>query len=288
MSDPNTLGSLVRKRRLESGYSLGQLASKVGKTAAEVRAWERDSELPEHGIIERLASTLEIDLGEIKKRLDAGRKALEAERKAAAEAAASQQRAAEAEENPPEAAAIFPDKTAPSEPPKEAPVAEPEQDVEADDLPGFAVEDPFTPPPPVVEDVPLEPVAAAQPHQDLLDAPTEPVPVPVITDTAAAARASRAAAVLEEPPPLPRYEPSDQEAGLLRYLEPVKVLFDPHQRYLYWIRAGLTVIVLVIFAAILFAQLSNLLDAIGELLDTIKPAVSNPDDLNALGLIGLL
>ena len=88
MSDPNTLGSLVRKRRLESGYSLGQLASKVGKTAAEVRAWERDVELPEHGIIDRLASTLEIDLAEIKKRLDEGKKALDAERKAAQQAAA--------------------------------------------------------------------------------------------------------------------------------------------------------------------------------------------------------
>ena len=78
MSDPNTLGSLVRRRRLESGYSLGQLASKVGKTAAEVRAWERDNELPEHGILERLAETLELDLDEIKARLESERAAVKA------------------------------------------------------------------------------------------------------------------------------------------------------------------------------------------------------------------
>jgi transcriptional regulator with XRE-family HTH domain len=296
MSDPNTLGSLVRKRRLESGYSLGQLASKVGKTAAEVRAWERDSELPEHGIIERLASTLEIDLGEIKKRLDAGRKALEAERKAAAEKAAKAeaadaakagQQAAE-EEQASADPVIFPEKEVAPEPSPTATEAEPEPE-EEEDLPGFVVKDPFTPPPPIAEEAPEEPVVAVEPDRHLLDAPTEPVPVPVITDTAAAARASRAAAVLEEPPPpVPQYDPSDQEAGLLRYLEPLKVLFDPHQRYLYWIRAGLTVIVLLVFMVILLAQVGNLLDAIGELLDTIKPVATDPNDINALGWIGLL
>jgi hypothetical protein len=92
--------------------------------------------------------------------------------------------------------------------------------------------------------------------------------------------------VLEEPAPAaPRDMLSDQDAGLLRYLEPVQALFDPHQRYLYWIRAGLTVIVLLILAAILFAQLGNLLDAISELLDTIEPATPDPNDLNAFGLL---
>lgn len=280
MSDPNTLGSLVRRRRLESGYSLGQLASKVGKTAAEVRAWERDVELPEHGIIDRLASTLEIDLAEIKKRLDEGKKALDAERKAAQQAAAVE----EDEKREPEPAVIFPEQTPP-------PVEEPAEKVSEkvaveepeEDLPGFVVADPFTPPSPLPDDA----VASEdEPDLGLLDAPTEAVPVPVITGTAAAARASRAAAVLEEPAPaMPRDTVSDEDAGLLRYLEPVRMLFDPHQRYLYWIRAGLTVIVLLILAAILFAQLGNLLDAISELLDTIEPAATDPNDLNALGLL---
>jgi transcriptional regulator with XRE-family HTH domain len=275
MSDPNTLGSLVRKRRLESGYSLGQLAAKVGKTAAEVRAWERDSELPEHGIIDRLASTLEIDLDDIKQRLEAGKKALEAERRAAdaADAAAESDASIESEDAAAEPVAEQPE----AEP---VVVAEPEDE---DDLPGFAVTDPHTPPAVEGRAEDVGPAADA----DLLDAPTEAVPVPVITGTATAARASRAAAVLEEPPPPPATHGSatSQEEGLLRYLEPLRVLFDPHNRYLYWIRAGLTAVVLVVFAVILMAQLGNLLDAIGELLDTIEPAARNPDQLEPIGLI---
>ena len=277
MSDPNTLGSLVRKRRLESGYSLGQLASKVGKTAAEVRAWERDTEMPEHGIIERLASTLEIDLGEIQKRLEEGKKALEEERKAAREAEA----ATAAEED--EAAAEQDEEEA----------EEPETTESEDELPGFAVDDPFTPPPPVADATPVVSEATEDedtdrddtpvPDMDLLDAPTEPVPVPVITETATAARAGRAAVVLEEPPPAPVPAvdaPPDADPGLLRYLEPLRILFDPHSRYLYWIRAGLTAIVMLIFMVILLQQLGNLLDAIGELLDTIEPTAPDPDSLD--------
>ncbi|MDJ0952370.1 MAG: helix-turn-helix transcriptional regulator [Acidimicrobiia bacterium] len=284
MSDPSTLGSLVRKRRLESGYSLGQLASKVGKTAAEVRAWERDTEMPEHGIIERLASTLEIDLDEIKKRLQEGKKALEAEREAARKAAAAE---AAAEEEDADAEAAEDDEQ--GEPAAETSGEDAEESEE--DLPGFAVDDPFTPPPPIADVVPPDTSPVAEPDRDdtpvpemdLLDAPTEPVPVPIITETATAARAGRAAAVLEEPPPpaMPVSDPlPDSDPGLLRYLEPLRILFDPHNRYLYWIRAGLTVVVMMIFAVILLQQLGNLLDAFGELLDTIEPTAPDPDDLD--------
>ncbi len=268
MSDPNTLGGIVRRRRLESGYSLGQLASKVGKTAAEVRAWERDAELPEHGIIERLVETLELDLDDITKRLEEGKKAFEAEQKAAAVAAAEEKTELE-----PDAPVEFPDEQ------QDEPVAGDE------DLPGFAVDDPFTPPNDTDE---LEPVVAddGDAEFDLLDAPTEAVPVPIITETATAARASRAAAILEEPRPLPVVEPApDADPGLLRYLEPLRLLFDPQSRYLYWIRAGLTIVVMLIFAIILFDQLGKLLDAVGELLDTIEPTATDPDDLNALGFL---
>ena len=265
MSDPNTLGGIVRRRRLESGYSLGQLASKVGKTAAEVRAWERDAELPEHGIIERLVETLELDLDDIKQRLDEGKKAFEAEEKAAA--------AAEKLVTEHEVPVDFPEEEESVE------VAEDEGE-----LPGFAVDDPFTPPSTDDTDE-LEAVAVEEePDLDLLDAPTEAVPVPIITETAAAARASRAAAVLEEPAPLPVVESApDADPGLLRYLEPLRLLFDPSSRYLYWIRAGLTVVFMLIFAVVLLDQLGKLLDAVGELLDTIEPTAKDPDDLSALG-----
>jgi transcriptional regulator with XRE-family HTH domain len=300
MSDPNTLGSLVRRRRLESGYSLGQLASKVGKTAAEVRAWERDNELPEHGILERLAETLELDLDEIKQLLEAEQEAAVTEKTkaAAAEEAGDDDPVAEqpigieaAEEDAADSGSA---KVA--DVPVETPEDLEQSDVEPasdpagaavvdiaaadvpgdegdDDQPGFAVDDPFTPPTPDEDDEAFS----------LLNAPTEAVPVPIITETAAAARAGRAAAVIEEPaPPLPVVEPApDADPGLLRYLEPLRMLFDPQSRYLYWIRAGLTIIVLLVFAVILFDQLGKLLDAVGELLDTIEPAATNPDELDA-------
>ena len=77
----------------------------------------------------------------------------------------------------------------------------------------------------------------------------------------------------------------DADPGLLRYLEPLRVLYDPHSRYLYWIRAGLTVIVMLILVVVLFRLLGGLLNAVGELLDTIEPSATDPDDLDALGAL---
>ena len=290
MSDPNTLGSIVRRRRLESGYSLGQLASKVGKTAAEVRAWERDAELPEHGILDRLAETLELDVADIRAKVAAAQEP-SAQEEAEDEVAEQEPPAAKAAQDPKDeevtredaaAAAIVIDPDVPVQFPDEDVAtpedeAEPEGETESeDDLPGFPVEDPFTPP---------EEPADPEPTPSLIDAPTEAVPVPVITDTAQAARAQRAAAVLEQPP-LPMVEPPpDADPGLLRYLEPLRLLFDPHSRYLYWIRAGLTVIVMLVLVVFLFRMLGSLLDAVGELLDTIEPSATDPDDLDAVGVI---
>lgn len=277
MSDANSLGGLVRRRRLESGYSLGQLASKVGKTAAEVRSWERDDELPEYGILERLAETLELHLDDIRARLDAAQEAgtTEPETDAAPE---------------PEAAAASSERvsTDPS-----VPIILPEGSEDESDAVGFAIDDPFTPPVPEDDepaDEPADKIAttggfASDPDFDLLDAPTEPVPVPIITETAAAARAERAVALLGEPAPLPMVEQApDSDPGLLRYLEPLRILFDPHNRYLYWIRAGLTIVVMLIFAVVLLDQLGKLLDAVGEVLDSIEPSTNPTDEFDALGI----
>jgi transcriptional regulator with XRE-family HTH domain len=276
MSDPNTLGSVVRRRRLESGYSLGQLASKVGKTAAEVRAWERDNELPEYGILERLAETLELDLDDIRSRLEAAEGTDEPEPEAEAEGEAEAE-VATADDAPVEADASV-------------------VTAEEPDDGGFAVEDPFTPPgneddgltetPDEESAPPSDSGPISDPDIDLLEAPTEPVPVPVITETATAARAGRAVAVIEERPPLPLVEAApDEDPGLLRYLEPLRILFDPDNRYLYWIRAGLTIVVMLIFVVILFSQFGKLLDAIGEVLDSIEPSTTPTDDFDALGQI---
>lgn len=260
MSDEDTIGRLVRRRRLESGYSLGQLAAKVGMTAAEVRAWERDVELPEHGILERLAETLELDLTDIEARV------------AAAGASADQRPEEQPVPDEPVADAGESVSAAEGVEPEQAPAfsSEPE---EFDDG-GFAVVDPFTPP------APLEADDEDEFDYDLLEAPTESVPVPAMAAAPAMAREPVSASVGR----MPVVEPApDADAGLLRYLEPLRLLFDPHSRYLYWIRAGLTVVVLAIIGLVLLNKVGDLLDAVSELIDTIEPAASTSDQLDALG-----
>ena len=48
----------------------------------------------------------------------------------------------------------------------------------------------------------------------------------------------------------------------------------------------MTVIIMLVLVVFLFRMLGSLLDAVGELLDTIEPAATDPDDLDALGSIG--
>lgn len=56
-----TFGRLVRDARRARGYSLGQLASLVGRAPASVRRWERESSVPSTEVRERLAEVLGLD-----------------------------------------------------------------------------------------------------------------------------------------------------------------------------------------------------------------------------------
>ena len=65
MEDSVTLGRLIRESRLKRGLSLGQLASKVGRSSSSVRRWERDEVAPAIGILPDLAEALELDEAEL-------------------------------------------------------------------------------------------------------------------------------------------------------------------------------------------------------------------------------
>jgi transcriptional regulator with XRE-family HTH domain len=67
MDDSTTLGRLIRESRLERGLSLGQLASKVGRSSSSVRRWERDEVAPAIGILPDLAKALDIDEAELQR-----------------------------------------------------------------------------------------------------------------------------------------------------------------------------------------------------------------------------
>ncbi len=67
MDDSLTLGRLIRESRLERGLSLGQLASKVGRSSSSVRRWERDEVPPAIGVMSDLAAALELDEEELQR-----------------------------------------------------------------------------------------------------------------------------------------------------------------------------------------------------------------------------
>ena len=65
MAAGRDFGTLINERRLELGYSLGQLANRVRATASDVRAWERGQHAPNAAVVARLAKELELDPEEL-------------------------------------------------------------------------------------------------------------------------------------------------------------------------------------------------------------------------------
>lgn len=65
MGRPQKLGELIREQRLALGLSLGQLATKVGRTAASIRKWERGEDFPPWDERDKLAAVLSITVPDI-------------------------------------------------------------------------------------------------------------------------------------------------------------------------------------------------------------------------------
>lgn len=61
MSKAAQLGETIRDRRLALGYSLGQLATKVSKTASSIRSWEKGEQIPTEEEAAALAAALDLD-----------------------------------------------------------------------------------------------------------------------------------------------------------------------------------------------------------------------------------
>jgi transcriptional regulator with XRE-family HTH domain len=255
MIDESTLGDMVRERRLAAGYSLGQLASKVGRTAAVVREWERGEGYPDPDLVERLAETLEIDLGEIAAMLPAPAPSPAPEPEPVApapERATSRQAAPEA---PADAA------------PADADDAVPQMgdDLDLDDLWAEADTD-------LDIDVAAVPEAdetpagapAGVPVLDLADAPTEAIFPPA---GAAFPVPQTEVAVPANTITIPPRRPMPWDA----WLNPFRALFDPKRRWLYWIRAVLTIAVFVVLLMVLAWAVKELFSALSELLDSIEP-----------------
>jgi len=334
VNDQPTLGGTVRDRRLALGYSLGQLATKVRKTAASIRSWERGDTFPSEDDTAALANALDLD-GELLSSLrSSGLAAAEApEVPAAPEGGKVEDPWAEDEsESPsggdvpsdievaPSAGAVSADEKFVGEvaPVEEASSHETASEDGATDTPApevgeHAVEDAAMPAdfeveaPSAgndadtdttgsealadtvaqlgaagVEDGPEAgdggdpgPLAALAMHEAM----TEAVPVVPSGGVAVASGAHRdLRAVSAEPyaPPIatnPVIQAWDQVVELYRRI------FDPRRRWIYRVRFVLVLIALYIMLRILGWAVSELWDALGEVLDGISFSPTDTPDV---------
>lgn len=269
-----SLGELIRERRLGLGLSLGQLATEVSTSANQVRRWERGEEAPEPPAQEILAEFLGIEADVVASLAEAAAPAADEEieePETPTELFSAASGVSPASVSPPEepAAAQAPER----EPPERAPEPEPEVDQVEEEEPDEPTE-PATSP---EEDLPEE-------SHEVAAAPVEHVAVPP-----APAAASEKAAPAPRPLPL-RYPESVPPGVPVEITEPepnrwnpLRYLYDPEKPWLYWVRAALTVVVLLVLVNILFDSVSELFDKLGELLDTIEPTETVEETSEALG-----
>ncbi len=257
MIDEATLGDLVRERRLAAGYSLGQLASKVGKTAAVVREWERGETYPETDLVQRLAETLEIDLGEIAALVppepEPEPDIVESPAKAPIGASIA---AAEATTERAVVRGVSTDEV-------------PQMDESADLMDFWAA-----------IDVEVEESGVAEMPIDLTDAPTEAIFPPAGAAFFPEPRPESPAVVVPVPVTPVAQGPWDV------WLAPLRAVFDPHRRWLYWIRAALTIAVFLVLFLVLAWAVKELFGAISEFLDSIEPADTADDVVSLVVGIG--
>ncbi len=258
MSSPVTIGELIRERRLARGYSLGQLATQLHQTPAEVRRWERGEGLPAGELVPALARALDVEVDGIEALRPAPEPALE-------------------EEAAPE--------------PPDIEVAEPAAPDAGDDEPAdpFSLAAPIATRPGTFSDAGA---TAASAEADLDDAAAEgdeaweaPVAAPVA--------ATAAAITSPEPPTEPIAAPvatlAPPAAGAAtaepdrigRIPNPLELLFDPHRRWLYWIRYVLTVVVLFVLLRVFLWAAAELWEALGLFIDTFR----STDEVETLRLL---
>ncbi len=260
MSSPATIGELIRERRLARGYSLGQLATQLRRTPAEVRRWERGEGLPADELVPALARALDVEVDGIEALRPAPEPTVEAD-------AATEPPNLEFAEPAPESGG-----DAPPDPfALAAPIAtRPGEFSDAGatgasaeaDLDNAGAEDDDG------EDAPRRaggfvPATASTVAVTSPEPPTEPIAAPVATLAPPVAEAATA-------------EPD----RLGRIPNPLELLFDPHRRWLYWIRYALTVVVLVVLLRIFLWAAGELWEALGQFIDTFR----STDEVDALRL----
>ena len=283
-----SLGELIRERRLERGYSLGQLATKASTTAAVVRSWERDEDSPEEEVLAILTDLLGFDAPGMAVAAKPVPIPEEHEGHGSAVQPPSTTKSAGVA-SPPEVTKP-PEITVPPTSVRAAAgtVTAPAINATADsesalgdadlqelfaavDRPAVLsveVEEPANypagePAPPAIEEV-------SQTSAHIQVPAAEPMP-------ALAERQGAEPTAPGDPRPIPLRYPMSAPTGVAVEItetepnvwNPLRHLYDPDKPWLYWIRAALTVIVLLVLMNILFGSIGELFDKIGEVIDSI-------------------
>ena len=233
-----SLGEVIRERRLGHGLSLGQLATQASTTVAVVRAWERGESVPDDAVLSTLSDVLGLETAEVSELV--------------AMADDPSEEPSE-DESPTELISAASGVAVPSASSRSSLPASVEDSTRSADIDQLfaseefdGVEDP--PPEPDVERV--APVVAAL-------SPDPEVPRPVPLRYPMSAPTGVAVEIAETEP---------------NVWNPLRYLYDPEKPWLYWIRAGLTVVVLVILLNVLFNSIGERFDRVGEVIDSVEPS----------------
>lgn len=226
------IGDTIKNRRISLGQSRGQLASRLNTTATVVADLERGVRQPDADTINRLARALGVDAAEL-----TGSPRVTADGGGVVPAVPASPRAAATVSG---AAAA------------------------GDGFDGFERIPVVTAP---VATGP-RPAGRAGAFPDLIDAPTEAVPVvgqqpPLVIPL-----------VAPTPSPAATAEPTPTAYGSFqRFLATV---FDRDRSYLFWIRTALTIVMLLIGFRVLAWAVPALFDALGDILGTIESTDPTP------------
>lgn len=309
------LGETIRDRRLALGYSLGQLATKVSKTASSIRAWERGEAFPSEEESAALANALDLDPSLLVRLLpdsevweadpalpvdvhDPWSDGDDDEKPAADEDALSDEEPPEPQdaldsgdietetdepEEDTDAAgdAAVDDEVLEEEPEAEeaAVVEEPELDEAADE----SVEEHEAAVAPMVAAASVAAAGAAAASESpaesaMHEAMTEAVPVVSKAPVAVfdTPRGREQAAAPSQPS---RVSSNPVVAAWDELVGLYRRVFDPRRRWIYRVRWVLLVIALLIMLRVLAWATSNLLDAISEVLDSFSFSPAETPDV---------
>ncbi len=268
MEKPATFGATVRDRRLARGYSLGQLATKVHKTAASIRAWERGVNHPDDDEVAALAGALDLDAAALMDLL--GSEDAPPADSLPAVAVADPWSEANGEpaapDVPPEAAGAI-------DRPKEKARTAVAPDGGPTDVPPAGAVDSSEP---ADEPAPKAETAPAAIHEAM----TEAVPVVAAGSVAVAATSSAPEA---DRAPHRVFSFGEGVNPILQAWEAAvdwyRQVFDPSRPWIYRVRIVLLVISLYVMLRVLGWALPHLWDAIQEVLDSISFGSSETPDV---------